>query len=81
MLARALSLTRAARSTERGRNDTHLSTAPLGKRSLTRIEAFRFNERHGGDGDRFLDVVKAIAGRRLTYKGLTGNLPEAEPAF
>jgi transposase-like protein len=36
-------------------------------------EAFRFNEREGNDGDRFRQVTGGIAGKRLTYKRLTGK--------
>lgn len=40
----------------------------------------RFNERKGKDKDRFLGVVGAIVGKRLTYAELTGKL-EAEPGM
>jgi hypothetical protein len=36
-------------------------------------QAFRFNERKASDSERFLSAVPAVAGRRLTYKALTGN--------
>jgi transposase-like protein len=36
-------------------------------------QAFRFNEREGNDGDRFRQVTVGIAGKRLTYKRLTGK--------
>lgn len=39
-------------------------------------ESFRFNERHGNDGKRFLRVLAGIVGRRLTWKRLTGKLDE-----
>jgi len=37
---------------------------------------FRFNERRdpGGDAGRFVQVLRTIVGRRLTYKGVTGAL-------
>lgn len=37
-------------------------------------QAFRFNERNGKDQDRFLKVLHSVAGRRLTYKALTGDI-------
>jgi transposase-like protein len=37
-------------------------------------QAFRFNERKSTVSERFLSAVPAITGRRLTYKGLTGNV-------
>jgi hypothetical protein len=42
-------------------------------------EAFRFNERKKADdepkkdGERFLDVVRGVVGRRVTYAKLTGK--------
>ncbi|PYV68884.1 MAG: IS1595 family transposase [Acidobacteria bacterium] len=37
-------------------------------------QAFRFNERKLTDSERFLAAVPSIVGRRLTYRGLTGNM-------
>ena len=37
-------------------------------------QAYRFNEREMTDSQRFLKAVPSIIGRRLTYKGLTGNV-------
>jgi len=37
-------------------------------------QAYRFNERETTDSERFLKAVPSIIGRRLTYKGLTGNV-------
>ena len=39
-------------------------------------QSFRFNTRKGKDDDRFIQTVKSIAGKRLTYEQLTGELPE-----
>ncbi len=36
-------------------------------------QTFRFNARHGDDADRFIEVLESVAGRRLTYKELTGK--------
>jgi hypothetical protein len=35
-------------------------------------QAFRFNEREGEDSDRFEKALGSVAGRRLTYRQLTG---------
>src|SRR5215213_2329289 len=44
-------------------------------------QAFRFNERRGKDGDRFNKVTAQVAGKRLTYKELTGKAEaEEEPS-
>jgi hypothetical protein len=36
-------------------------------------QTFRFNERKGKDADRFVEVVKSVAGKRLTFEELTGK--------
>ncbi|MEO6727187.1 MAG: IS1595 family transposase [Blastocatellia bacterium] len=36
-------------------------------------ETFRFNERKGKDGDRFVKVLEGVTGRRITYKELTAT--------
>jgi transposase-like protein len=36
-------------------------------------QAFRFNEREGQDADRFKKALGSVAGRRLTYRQLTGD--------
>jgi transposase-like protein len=52
---------------------TYVSVMPWHLFRYLDEESFRFNERHGKDGDRFLEVLSAIAGRRLTYRNLTGK--------
>ena len=37
-------------------------------------ETFRFNERLGKDADRFVQVMKQLAGKRLTYAEAAGRL-------
>jgi hypothetical protein len=44
-------------------------------------QSFRFNERGGTDCDRFLNVAASVAGRRLTYKKLTGKTTKLTPAW
>ncbi len=36
-------------------------------------QSFRYNERVGNDSDRFQKTLQCVAGKRLTYKELTGN--------
>lgn len=43
-------------------------------------EAFRFNTRETTDAKRFLDVLRTVVGRRLTYKGLIGQSPAGASA-
>lgn len=38
-------------------------------------QVFRFNEREDNDGGRFVKVLKATDGRRITYKALTASHP------
>jgi hypothetical protein len=37
-------------------------------------QAFRFNERDGGDVDRFAKTLGSVAGRRVPYDDLTGKV-------
>ena len=39
-------------------------------------ESFRFNERKITDSERFTEVAASVAGKRLTYKQLTGKTLE-----
>ncbi len=68
---------------------TYVSVEPFHLFRYLDEEAFRFNERkHANgavktDGGRFIDVTGSIAGKRLTYKKLTGNdqgLPQESQA-
>jgi transposase-like protein len=54
---------------------TYVSVEPFHLFRYLDEQAFRFNERKGNDADRFLSVVKAIAGKRLTREELTGKTP------
>src|SRR5437016_324464 len=51
---------------------TYVSVEPFHLFRYLDDQAFRFNERKGTDRSRFLQVVGAIVGRRLTYKQLIG---------
>ena len=63
---------------------TYVAVAPWHLFRYLDEEAFRFNERKRPDdspkkdGERFVDVLGRIAGRRLTYAGLTDKLATAE---
>jgi transposase-like protein len=57
---------------------TYIHLAPFHLQKYLDEESFRFNERLGNDGQRFLRVLAGIVGRRLTYKELTGKLDIAE---
>jgi hypothetical protein len=52
---------------------TYDSVAPVHLNAYVDEEAFRYNEREGHDGDRFMETLGGTIGRRLTYKRLTGK--------
>jgi len=60
---------------KRGLKGTYVSVEPFHLFRYLDEQAFRYNERkHGaGDAGRFAQVLSSVAGRRLTYKQLTGN--------
>jgi transposase-like protein len=64
---------------------TYVSVEPFHLFRYLDEEAFRFNERKHDDdtvkldSERFVDVASGIAGKRLTYKKLTGNEQELPP--
>jgi transposase-like protein len=59
---------------------TYVSVAPVHLGAYVDEEAFRYNERIGHDGDRFIKTLGGIVGRRLTYKRLTGKALGPSPA-
>jgi transposase-like protein len=52
---------------------TYVSVEPFHLFRYLDEEVFRFNNREENDGTRFLKAVGGVAGRRLTYKSLTGS--------
>lgn len=57
---------------KRGIKGTYVSVEPYHLFRYLDEQAFRFNEREGEDQDRFTKTLGSVAGRRLTYVGLTG---------
>ena len=51
---------------------TYVSVAPEHLQKYVEEQTFRFNERKGNDLTRFMGVIKAISGKRLTYSQLIG---------
>ncbi len=51
---------------------TYVSVEPFHLGRYLDEQTFRFNERKGKDQDRFLGVLKAVSGKRLTYDELRG---------
>lgn len=57
-------------------NGTYVSIEPFHLFRYLDEQTFRFNNRAETDGERFNDVVSAVAGKRLQYKELIGCLSE-----
>ena len=53
---------------------TYVSVEPFHLFRYLDEQSFRFNTRKGKDADRFIQTVKQVAGKRLTYEELTGRL-------
>ena len=51
---------------------TYVSVEPFHLFRYLDEQAFRFNKRRGTDRSRFVDALRAILGKRLTYNDLTG---------
>jgi transposase-like protein len=60
---------------KRALQGTYISVEPFHLHRYVDEQAFRYNERFGNDGDRFVTVLRGIVGRRVTYKGLIGQSP------
>lgn len=54
---------------------TYVSVEPFHLQKYVEEQVFRFNERKGNDGQRFLTALNQVAGKRLTYADLTGSKP------
>jgi transposase-like protein len=57
---------------------TYVSVEPFHLFRYLDEQSFRFNTRKGKDADRFNKLAGQVAGKRLTYKGLTGKLADDE---
>jgi hypothetical protein len=58
---------------KRGLKGTYVSVEPFHLFRYLDEQAFRFNTRRTTNADRFAEVIKMIAGKRLTYEKLTGK--------
>ena len=60
---------------KRALKGTYVNVEPFHLFRYCDEQAFRFNERKNADGDkgRFMEVMSRIAGKRLTWKSLTGK--------
>jgi hypothetical protein len=66
---------------KRGINGTYVSVEPFHLFRYVDEQAFRFNNRKDeqGDAGRFAKACSQAAGRRLTWKDVTGQAPIAQP--
>lgn len=58
---------------KRGIAGTYVAVAPVHLIHYVDEQAYRFKKRKGTDYTRFVDVIGAVTGRRLTYAELTGK--------
>jgi len=59
---------------KRGISGTYVSVEPFHLFRYLDEQSFRYNNRQDmNDGDRFVEAMKHIVGRRLTYEQLTGK--------
>jgi hypothetical protein len=65
---------------KRGISGTYVSVEPFHLFRYLDEQAFRFNNRKDSDRGRFIEALRDIVGRRLTYRGLTGADLAARPA-
>jgi transposase-like protein len=55
---------------------TYVSVSPEHLQKYVEEQAFRYNERKGKDKDRFVEVLRSVSGKRLTYAELIGLRPQ-----
>lgn len=58
---------------KRSLKGTYVAVAPFHLASYVDEQAFRYNQRKMGDGDRFKKVLAGVVGKRLTYRVLTAQ--------
>lgn len=58
---------------KRGLHGTYISVEPFHLFRYIDEQAFRYNQRHSNDGDRFKTALGKIVGRRLTYDEVRGK--------
>ena len=66
---------------KRALGGTHVSVEPFHLFRYLDEQAYRWNERWGTDWDRFRRAVVGVIGKRITYRKLTGQDHQPEPAF
>jgi hypothetical protein len=64
---------------KRGLKGTDVIIEPFHLFRYLREQAFRYNNRQTNHGSRFVDVMRGVTGKRVTYQKLTGK-EQAETA-
>src|SRR5262249_61402187 len=65
---------------KRGIKGTYVSVEPFHLFRYLDEQVFRFNTRKASDAGRFVQALRRIVGKRLTYKELIGDGMPAAPA-
>lgn len=65
---------------KRGLKGTYVSVEPFHLFRYPHEQAFRHNHRKEDDGQRFVQVLSQIVGKRLTYQNLIAKAAPAMPA-
>ena len=66
---------------KRGLKGTYVSVEPFHLFRYLDEQSFRYNERKATDAGRFVEALRNVTGRRLTYKELIGSgAPAFEPS-
>ncbi len=58
---------------KRGIKGTYVSVEPFHLFRYLDEQTFRFNTRKDNDAERFIQTVKSVTGKRLTFDELTGE--------
>ena len=58
---------------KRGLHGTYISVEQFHLFRYLDEQAFRYNKRHATEADHFVQLCSSVAGRRLTWKHLTGK--------
>ncbi len=65
---------------KRALGGTYVSVEPFHLFRYLDEQAYRWNERYGTDWDRFRRAIVGVVGKRITYRKLTGQDHQPEPA-
>jgi transposase-like protein len=64
---------------KRGLKGTYISVEPFHLFRYLDEQAFRFNNRKATDGERFVEALSSVVGKRVTYQELTGKTDKQLP--